>query len=163
MKKLKLTFDKNDKSGRGSVFVFAGKKNEIYLRARIQNTSSQNLGRARLFLTRIERVNGRRRTLITDDTFGLNWALTSGADVEFWPGYTHNADILTFTQGAKHFTPMVTRRAPSYWPQALAIPGEYRLSLLLTGENSLPVRATLKVQWPTGSNLSRALSFHLSR
>lgn len=148
MKKLKLSFDTKDKTGRGCIFVFGGKTDEIYLRAFVENTSNENLGTARLFLTRIEHVARGKRTRITDDTFPLNWALTSGADVSFFPGYRHYADILTFTTGAKSFAPMVTRRSPSYWPASLSAPGEYHLHLLLTGENTLPTRAVLKIQWP---------------
>lgn len=148
MKKLKISFNAADKTGRGSVFVFHGKKNETYLRARVENTSSQNLGLARLFLTRIERVTRGKRTIITDDTLPLNWAMMSGADVIFFASYAHQADILTFAEGAKALTPMVTRRAPAYWPQELAQPGEYRLSLLLAGENIAPTRAVLQIKWP---------------
>lgn len=151
MKTLKLSFDKSDTSGRGSVFMYQGDKTSTYLRALVENASAANAGLARLFLTKIEFIPASAKgkpVVVTADTLKLNWALTSGADVEFYSGYRHFADIITWQEGDKAFTPMVAGKAPAYWAMDLAQKGSCKLSLLLAGPNINPIRASLKFSWP---------------
>ena len=149
MHSLLFSFNGADTTGRGSVFVFrSGKKSEVYLRAHVSNPTLAHAGLARVFLTRLERVDAKgKKTTLTHDTLPLNWALTSGADVNFYPGYEHFCDLAHFTLGGKSWAPMVTR-APSYWAQELSAPGIYRLHLLLTGPALKPQSAIFELRWP---------------
>ena len=158
MTSLKLSFDSADTSGRGSVFVFRdpkAKKTEVYLRAKVANPGNINAGLARLFLTRMERVDPKgKKSLITDDTLPFNWANSAGADREFYPGFEHYADLVTFTEGAKAFKPM-TLRTPAYWEWELGVAGVYHLHLLLAGATIQPRQAVFQLKWPL-KNLSLA-------
>jgi hypothetical protein len=99
-------------------------------------------------LTRLERVDAKGKlTLITDDTLAMNWANSGGADREFYPGFEHYADLLTYTEGAKSFSPM-TLRHPAYWAWELKTPGIYRMHLLLTGPMIEPLKAVFEMTWP---------------
>jgi hypothetical protein len=146
---LKLSFDPKDTTGRESIFSLAeGKRLGIYLRAKVANPTTKNLGVVRLFLTAIERISaGGEKTVITSDTLPLNWAMSSGKDVVFYAGYEHFVDLATFTLGGKIWKPMTTR-SPVYWPRELAYRGTYRMHLLLAGEKISPQRALFELVWP---------------
>ena len=166
MTSLQLSFDARDASGRGSVFVYKapsakGKKTPpaIYIRARVENTSLADAGLARLFLARLERIDSKgNKKLLSADSFPLNWALTSGADVHFPAGYGHYADILSFPQGAKTFALMSTR-PHGYLKADLGAPGIYRFHLLLTGALIKPTEAILELRWPMKKLSSENFSF----
>jgi hypothetical protein len=161
MTTLSFSFDTNDKTGRGSVFVYKnGKKTEVYLRARVANLSHLHAGAARVFLTRLEKVDNKgEKTVITSDTLPLNWALMSGADVVFYPDYEHYVDLLTFTLGGKTFEPMTVGKKPIYWKKELSSSGIYRLHLLLTGPAIKPVAAIFELKWPAKKTDASSFSF----
>jgi hypothetical protein len=164
MHSLQISFDASDSSGRGCVFVLKnGSKREVYLRARVANPTLSHAGTARVFVTRVERVNpdGTRETL-TQDTLLLYWSLASGQDVEFFPGYEHFVDLLTFTMGDKLWNPR-THRTPDYWRNELKAPGIYRLHLLLTGPQVDPTEAVFEMRWPVKELSADNFSFSLSK
>jgi hypothetical protein len=163
MKSLKVSFNPTDRTGRESVFVFdSDEGKEIYLRALVQNPSAKNCAAARVFLRKIELVSPAGETkLITSDMLALNWAMTSGAEVEFLPGYEHFVDIATFKLGDEAWTPMTTKK-PAYWPDALKQEGTYRLHLILTGPEIKPQKAIFELRWPIKELSSDSYRFKLN-
>jgi hypothetical protein len=163
MNTLQMSFISDDSTGRGSVFVLKnGFYKEVYLRVRVANPSLVNAGTARVFLTRLERVEpSGEKTVITQDTLALNWSRASVPDVIFYPGYEHFADLLTFTMGSRLWLP-ITLRTTDYWRKELVKPGIYRMHLLLTGPAIQPVEAIFEMNWPIKKLSPECFSFSIA-
>lgn len=127
-----------------------GVNNAIWVRIKVKNQGKRLARSCQPFLTSIKKKNNDGKyDLVHSDMLPLHWAFRNGKrqpaiDI---PGKLHAfCDVFNTISGASHFLPR-TVAEPCAWEKLLKEPGEYRLKVVVGGDNIVPQKKCLYIRW----------------
>jgi hypothetical protein len=137
-----------------------------YVRIRVYNKSKHFAKSSRPYIARIDRrladeknrVNRSWLSLFQSrmrdesyvnvhlDPLPLRWAYVGSNPIDIAGGMSFFFDVLRTDNVQNYFAPCADP-LPEFWKQQLAIPGTYKLTIMLSADQIAPVTAALLVKW----------------